>query len=137
MQIYLLRHGIAEDAKAGQSDADRALTSEGRDKLRRVLKRARAADVSPSLILSSPYRRARQSAKVAADLLGYMGPVLTSDALTPDADSRAVWEEVRVHQSDDTAAELYLHGQVDVVRLLDAIDKFMESARVADAHGRR
>ena len=61
---------------------------------------AKLAQACPSLILSSPYRRARQSAKVAADLLGYMGPVLTSDALTPDADSRAVWEEVRVHQSE-------------------------------------
>lgn len=44
---------------------------------------------------------------------------------------------VRVRQSDDTAAELYLHGQEDVVRLLDAIDHFMESASVADAAGRR
>ncbi len=44
---------------------------------------------------------------------------------------------VRVHQSDDTAAELYLHGQEDVVELLDAIDRFMESASVAHAPGRR
>jgi phosphohistidine phosphatase SixA len=33
MQIYLLRHGIAEDAKPGQPDAERPLTDEGRDKL--------------------------------------------------------------------------------------------------------
>ena len=51
MQIYLLRHGIAEDAKPGHPDAERPLTGEGRDKLRRVLKRARVADLDPSLIL--------------------------------------------------------------------------------------
>jgi phosphohistidine phosphatase SixA len=30
MQIYLLRHGIAEDARSGQADAGRALTAEGK-----------------------------------------------------------------------------------------------------------
>ena len=39
MQIYLLRHGIAENALPGQPDSERALTAEGREKLRRVLKR--------------------------------------------------------------------------------------------------
>jgi hypothetical protein len=54
MQIYLLRHGIAEDAKPGHPDSERPLTAEGRDKLRRVLKRGQTADLDPSLILSSP-----------------------------------------------------------------------------------
>jgi len=44
---------------------------------------------------------------------------------------------IRVRQSDDTAAELHLRGQEDVVRLLDAIDDFMESASVADSPARR
>jgi len=34
MEIYLLRHGIAED---GYPDPQRALTDEGREKLRKVL----------------------------------------------------------------------------------------------------
>ena len=54
VSIYLLRHAIAEDARPGMSDRERALTDEGRERLRRVLKRARAAGVVPSLILSSP-----------------------------------------------------------------------------------
>jgi phosphohistidine phosphatase SixA len=63
VQIYLLRHGIAENSTP---DSDRALTPEGREKLRRVLARARDADVAPSLILSSPYRRALETAEIAA-----------------------------------------------------------------------
>jgi trehalose 6-phosphate phosphatase len=39
---------------------------------------------------------------------------------------------VRVRQSDDTAAELYLRGQEDVVKLLDAIDRLLESTHVED-----
>ena len=57
MDIYLLRHGIAEDARPGISDSDRALTREGRDKLRRVLKRAQeAGDVRPDATFDDIFR---------------------------------------------------------------------------------
>ena len=100
MQIYLLRHGIAEDARTGQADADRALTGEGRDKLRRVLKRARGADLDPTLILSSPYRRALETAAVAADVLGYKGEIVRTEALTPDAPPLKTWEEIRDYKEE-------------------------------------
>jgi phosphohistidine phosphatase len=92
VQIYLLRHGIAEDSTP---DSDRALTAEGREKLRRVLARARAADVSPSLILASPYRRAIETAEVAVEVLGYHGKVVKTRALLPEASPFDTWEEIR------------------------------------------
>ena len=100
MQIYLLRHGIAEDARQGHPDSERALTSEGREKLRRVLKRARAAGVAPSLILSSPYRRATETADVAVEALGYQGKVVRTPALLPEASPYDGWEEVRSHHGE-------------------------------------
>jgi len=95
MQVYLLRHGIAEDARAGQPDSERALTGDGRDKLRRVLKRARSADMDPAIILSSPYRRALETAAVAAEVLGYKGEIVRIKSLTPDASPYDTWEEIR------------------------------------------
>jgi phosphohistidine phosphatase len=92
VQLYLLRHGIAENTAP---DSDRALTAEGRDKLRRVLARARAADVSPSLILSSPYRRAVETAEVAVEVLSYRGKVVKTRALLPEASPFDAWEEIR------------------------------------------
>ena len=100
MQIYLLRHGIAEDAKPGQPDAERPLTDEGRDKLRRVLKRARAADLDPSLILSSPYRRAIETAAIAAEVLAYKGEVVRTRALVPEASPYDAWEEIRNRKNE-------------------------------------
>ncbi len=100
MQIYVLRHGIAEDAHPGQSDADRALTGEGRDKLRRVLKRARTADVSPSVILSSPLKRAVETAQVAAEVLGYKDKIVQTQALVPNASPFDTWEEIRSRQGE-------------------------------------
>jgi phosphohistidine phosphatase len=100
MEIYLLRHGIAEDAAPGTPDADRALTSAGRQKLRRVLTRARAAKVEPDVILSSPYRRALETAAVAVETLGYSGKVVQTGALTPDANPHETWEEIRAHKTE-------------------------------------
>jgi phosphohistidine phosphatase len=100
MQIYLLRHGIAEDAKPGQPDAERPLTDEGRDKLRRVLKRARTADLEPSLILSSPYRRAVETAAVAAEVLAYKGETARTQALVPEASPFDAWEEIRNRKNE-------------------------------------
>jgi phosphohistidine phosphatase len=95
VQIYLLRHGIAENGAPGSPDSERALTAEGREKLRRVLQRARAADAVPSLILSSPYRRAMETAAVACEILGYTGKVVKTRALVPGASPFDIWEEIR------------------------------------------
>ena len=108
MQIYLLRHGIAEDAAPGQSDADRALTAEGREKLRRVLKRAAAAGVAPGAILSSPLRRAIETAEIAAELLGFSGKIGKTRVLAPETSPSDVWEEVRSHK-DQRAILLASH----------------------------
>jgi phosphohistidine phosphatase len=94
MQIYLLRHGIAEDTRP---DADRALTAEGREKLARVLRRA---GIAPSLILSSPYRRALETAGVAAEIAGYKGEIVRTRALLPEASPYAAWDEIRAHKAE-------------------------------------
>lgn len=100
MEIYLLRHGIAEDSRPGMRDADRALTPEGREKLKRVLKRGKAAGVDPGVILSSPYRRALETADVAAASLGYRGQIVQTKALIPNASPHDVWEEIRSRKNE-------------------------------------
>src|ERR1035441_866192 len=100
MQIYLLRHGIAEDAKPGHPDSERPLTAEGRDKLRRVLKRARTADLDPTLLLPSPSRRALEPAAVAAEVLGYHGEIVRTQTLVPEASPYDAWEEIRNRKTE-------------------------------------
>jgi len=100
VQIYLLRHGIADNPRPGQPDAERALTPEGQDKLRAVLKRARAAGVEPQTILSSPYRRALETAALAAEILEYKGKVRETRTLVPDASPYDLWDEIRAMQQE-------------------------------------
>lgn len=108
MRIYLLRHGIAEDAPAGMRDADRALTVEGEKKLKDVMKRARAAGCEPSVIISSPYLRAQQTAQIAARELNYSQPLVTMEELTPMSAPVETWDDLRAFR-DEAAVLLVGH----------------------------
>jgi phosphohistidine phosphatase len=100
MEIYILRHGVAEEPQTGQPDSERALTPDGRKKLRNVLRAAASAGVAPSLILTSPYKRALQTAQLAAEILDYKGDLVRTDALEPGSSPKTVWDQVRVHKDE-------------------------------------
>jgi phosphohistidine phosphatase len=106
MNIYLLRHGTAEDREVGKPDASRALTKEGRRELRAVLHLARMAGVKPGVILTSPLRRAVETARVASAEL-QCDKVLEIKELTPDTPPPQLWRAIRAHRSD---RELVLAG---------------------------
>jgi phosphohistidine phosphatase len=109
MQLYLLRHGIAQKQSANGSDADRALTQDGRRKLRQVLKAASEAEVKPTLILSSALKRAMQTADIAKSVLDYKNEIVRSKALLPGASVEEVWQEIRTHK-DEPALMLVGHN---------------------------
>lgn len=117
MEIYLLRHGVAEDGQAGQPDSERALTPDGRKKLRTVLKVAAGAGLAPSLILTSPYKRALQTAQLAAEILNYKGDLLRTKTLEPGSNPKTVWDEIRVHKDE---ARILLAGHEPLFSRLTA-----------------
>lgn len=102
MQLFLLRHGIAQENSNSGSDADRSLTSEGRRKLRQVLEAAAEAGVAPTLILTSPLKRAVETAGIAQNVLKYKNQLLRTKALAPGSTVRQVWEEIRVHRDESS-----------------------------------
>lgn len=88
MEIYLLRHGIAElQGRRSISDCDRLLTPEGKRKLRRTGRWLVSRKDRPGLILSSPYRRAVQSAEVIREFFPD-AKLRLSGVLTPEGDVR-------------------------------------------------
>lgn len=117
MQIYVLRHGIAEESAPGGRDADRSLIEDGRRKLREVLRLASNANVLPGLILTSPYLRAVQTAEVAADALGYKDILLQTDVLIPSSRPENAWDEIRLHQG---VQQLMLVGHEPLLGMLIA-----------------
>lgn len=100
MQVHLLRHGTAEDMKSGGSDAERKLTAAGREEVRAAAECARRARVAPTLILSSPYVRAVETAEIVAEVLGYGGRIVQTDVLVPSASPQRVWNEIRSRKDE-------------------------------------
>jgi len=117
MELYIFRHGIAEEGSFGRPDSSRQLTEEGRKKTAAVAKMARRAEVRPSLIISSPYDRAVQTAVVAAEELGYKGEILQTKALVPDGHPEGVWNEIRNHRDE---AAILLAGHEPLLSQLTA-----------------
>ncbi len=109
MEVYLLRHGIAEDGGPAKPDAERALTSEGRRKLRQVLQLATEVGADPTLILTSPLKRAAQTAEVARDIFKFESEAIHSDALSLGSPVEQVWDEVRAYR-DEPAILLVGHN---------------------------
>ena len=136
MELYLLRHGIAEDQSPTNQDADRALTNAGIARLRDVLTTASKAGVAPSLILSSPYVRARQTAELACEILKVEQPIVETHALTPMAHPSEAWDEIRALRREPSimlASHEPLMGQL-LGFLLGAVNLQVDFKKGAIAH---
>jgi phosphohistidine phosphatase len=66
MILYILRHGIAEDAPASGDDGARKLTERGREKMRRIAAGMRTSGLKFEVILTSPLARATETAEIVA-----------------------------------------------------------------------
>src|SRR5688500_8734762 len=81
MDLYILRHGIAEDVSESGLDRDRVLTEEGIEKTELAGKALRKLDVQFDAIFTSPYARAKRTAEIVADALNVPDLVQTVDEL--------------------------------------------------------
>ena len=82
MDLWLLRHAAAQDVTASGRDEDRALTPQGAARAAAVSRGLALLAPTIEVVLSSPYRRARETAEAAARALGVEG-VIESSALEP------------------------------------------------------
>jgi phosphohistidine phosphatase len=94
MKLYLVRHGIAEDGNPGLNDRDRALTEAGRAKMTRAAQGLRKLKVRPALILTSPLKRAHETAEILAGGLDGARIEILSE-LAPGVDSSKIVEALR------------------------------------------
>ena len=86
MELYFLRHGLAvpRGTPGFRRDADRPLTPAGIKKLRQSVQGMKKLGLAWDRILSSPYRRAKQTAEIVTSIYKKTPLILTS-ALTPQA----------------------------------------------------
>lgn len=96
MQLLIVRHAIAaqRDAKRWPDDADRPLTAEGVRRARRAAAGLKRIAKPPSLVLTSPLVRARDTAAILTQAARWPKAV-ACDALAPGKSPEEVLEVLR------------------------------------------
>lgn len=110
MNLYLLRHGLATEPGEGgiKRDSDRPLTAKGERRTCRAGEAMRAMDLSFDLVLTSPYKRARQTAEIIADALDARERLHVAETLAPGGNSRRLIESI--NRRDPRPGEVLLVG---------------------------
>ena len=84
IELYLVCHGDAvESSSAWPQDDDRPLTPEGIAKFRQVVDALQTLNLTIDVILTSPAKRARQSAELLAVGLSQQPPIQILESLAP------------------------------------------------------
>ncbi len=73
--LLILRHGKAKRGPEHPSDADRPLTKRGKEDATRAGQACREMGLLPDIVLSSPAKRARQTAEHFCEAAGCGGEV--------------------------------------------------------------
>lgn len=84
MDLYLLRHGDAGKAVISGGVSDAALTESGKKEIAIVARSLKALNLRISAILTSPLKRAVQTTKILAKVLGIENKILVCGELVPE-----------------------------------------------------
>jgi len=109
MDLYILRHAIAEDKASAKPDSQRRLTAEGEEKMRRIAEGMKSLDLEFDLILSSPYLRAKQTAEIVAGIFNLGSCLEMSDDLIPSGNPKNLIEALNNRYSDRESIVLVGH----------------------------
>ena len=103
MNIYIVRHAIAvERGTSGyEDDSQRPLTGAGRRKMKKISKGLERLGVKPDIILTSPFVRARDTAKILGDRFDMTDKIYFSEHLIPPGNFEALVFEI--HEKYDLA----------------------------------
>jgi len=94
VEIWVLRHAKAEEGGPGTPDGERALTPAARKRMRAAARAISRLEPKFDAILTSPLRRARQTADPVARALGQRKDLIETAALEPGADPEEILREI-------------------------------------------
>ena len=94
VDIFILRHGEAGNRMTVvEKDSERPVTPEGRAEMQKIARSLKAAGLQADRIFTSPLRRARETAEIAAKILNI--PTLEEwDELKPDGSKTELYRKL-------------------------------------------
>ena len=97
MRIYLMRHATAVERLGGAilNDSQRPLTDDGRAETRMMASALKKLNARPSIVVSSPLTRTRQTAEIIQEVLGVEGELKIADGLAPGGTSGEVFKNLK------------------------------------------
>jgi phosphohistidine phosphatase len=133
VDVYILRHGKAEDTGPGREDADRRLTKRGRDEIAAAGRWMAAQELRFDLIAASPFVRAQETATIIAGCLGGKDRITTWKILAPGGNPESVCRQIGKHP--DVRAILLVGHEPLLSSLISRIITGNENAAIAMSKG--
>src|SRR5438477_9348336 len=104
-ELYLIRHGIAEErGEAWPDDAKRPLSPDGMGRLRKSARALARLGVTFDVIVTSPLVRTRQTAEIFAGGLDPHPHITTAESLAPGGTPAAVLSDLEKHAKRERIA---------------------------------
>ena len=130
LTLYILRHAEAEPE--ARTDAERPLTSKGRDQAKAVGRFCCERELYPALILTSPLVRAQQTAKLVSKELGEKAKLETAEFLSAGMNPERAF--AHLNKFSDPGALMLVGHEPDLSEFIAAsIGSVSESVRLRKA----
>ena len=104
-ELYLIRHGVAEErGDAWPDDTKRPLSEGGMERMRKAARGLARLNISIDIVLTSPLVRARQTADILVSALAPRPALVTIDSLAPEGTYAALMADLEKHGRKDRLA---------------------------------
>ena len=95
MEIFILRHGEAgKSLSVRAKDVERSLTAEGKEELEDVARALSRLKIRPDYVVSSPLKRARETASIASKTLKKRDKVEIWGELKPEGSKEELYKRL-------------------------------------------
>lgn len=132
MDLFILRHGKAEQS-TDRADGKRALTTKGKDEMRKIGKWMQQKKFRFNVIASSPLTRAYETAEIVAGFLGQKERLAVWEELGPGGDLDAL--SYRASRYGEDAAILLIGHEPMLSMLISRIISGHDSVSLTLAKG--
>ena len=95
-----MRHGPAEVRSSGKNDLERPLTEAGHSQTRAASRGLKRLGIAPRLVLTSPARRALETAQIAVSELDIFEALTTAEELLPGAEPEKILKLIADQRND-------------------------------------
>lgn len=119
--LYIIRHAKSSWDDPAQDDFERPLNERGKRDAPRMAKRLKEKEIYPNLILSSPAKRARSTARRMAKVLKYNKENIQTDRSLYHADEGTIFSVIQNINNKHDVVFLFGHNP----GLTDFVNSFM------------